>query len=474
MFYRTCLLIIAVVFILNSGSPAQVDTEQQSSFRFSVDFTQFRYSDSLTFLEFSAALYRDILKYIPDGDRFVGEFIVSAHMEQDGEVLDSLKWKNVNFVDSLAQVADYQRVYCQNNFLVEPGDYKFFIQISDPNSSESAEATIPMTVREFDQDSLGLSGIQFASLIKKDTTKSLYVKNGFRVTPNPSALYGIGLPILYSYLEIYNFAQASSDSGAYYKVAYNIFDADGAKIKSVPVKLRQKPGQTAVEVNGINVVTLVSGPYILLVEVKDMESGRVVSKQKKFFVYREDDYKEGGAVFAKKETVEGEGSAGLDQDRYMNMTEKELKTEFEWAQYLTNNKERKTFRKLNLEGKRNYIVDFWAEKDPTPGTPENEFKRDYLQRVQIANNRFRGAFREGFKTDRGRIMLLYGRPDEIERFPYSNEHKGYEIWHYFSIQGGVVFIFVDRRNMGDFELVHSTARGELYDQEWTRWIDPNQ
>ncbi|MBN1996564.1 GWxTD domain-containing protein [candidate division KSB1 bacterium] len=474
MYYRIVILFIFCVLILNSGSIAQQAEEQDTPFRFSLDFTQFRYSDTLTYLEFSAALYRDILKYIPDGERFVGEFIVTSRILQNDVVIDSLKWRNINHVDSLAEVSGYQRVYCQNNFLVRPGEHKFYIQVSDPNSSKKAEATVPMTIQKFDTEKLTLSDVQFSSMIRKDSTTSLYTKNGFRITPNPSALYGIGLPILYSYFEIYNFAQVSTDSGMNYKVAYSIFNADGDKVKSMPVKVRKKPGNSAVEVNGINVVTLVSGPYILLVEVKDMESGQIASKQKKFFVYREDDYKEGGAVFAKKEVVDGKGSAGLDQDRYLTMSEKELDEEFDWTQYLTTSKERKTYNKLNLEGKRNYLLEFWAEKDPTIGTPENEFKRDYLERVQISNTRFRGAFREGWKTDRGRIMLLYGRPDEIERFPYSNESKGYEIWHYFSIQGGVVFIFVDRRNMGDFELVHSTARGELYDQEWTRWIDPNQ
>jgi len=128
---------------------------------------------------------------------------------------------------------------------------------------------------------------------------------------------------------------------------------------------------------------------------------------------------------------------------------------------------------LNLEGKRKYIKDFWAERDPSPNTPANEFKQDYLNRVALSNSDYKGTFREGWRTDRGRVLLVYGRPDEVERFPFSNENKAYEIWHYFAIQGGVIFVFADRREMGDLELVHSTARGELYDTEWTRWISPN-
>ena len=93
--------------------------------------------------------------------------------------------------------------------------------------------------------------------------------------------------------------------------------------------------------------------------------------------------------------------------------------------------------------------------------------------MQHANQQYKGNFREGWRTDRGRVLLIYGRPDEIERFPFSNQNRSYEVWHFYQVQGGVDFIFVDKREMGDYELVHSTARGELYDPEWTRWIDPN-
>ena len=94
--------------------------------------------------------------------------------------------------------------------------------------------------------------------------------------------------------------------------------------------------------------------------------------------------------------------------------------------------------------------------------------------IERANLVYRGTFREGWRTDRGRILLIYGEPDEYDRYPFSNDNKAYEIWRFFSVQGGVEFIFVDRRDMGDYELVHSTARGELYDPEWTRWISPNR
>jgi GWxTD domain-containing protein len=463
---------IIVLFIFQNNSAQQVVTNEPQ-IPFTLDASQFRYSDDETYLEFCAALPRNVLKYIPDGEQFIAEFIVTAEIIRNDSVLDVKKWRNINRVDSLKNITDAQRLHCINNFVLKKGDYKLYLKIEDPKSLKASEATLPLSIRIFGNDGLKISDIQLSSSIEKDTTKSPYTKNGYRVIPNPTNVYGIGLPILYYYIEIYNFKPATSDSGKKFIVMTKILNSDGVDVKDFPVRERTKPGTSAVDANGFMVVTMVSGAYIFAVDVKDSESGEIVSAQKKFFVYREQDYEQGGAAFQKREVVQGVKSPGIDAERYDKMTEKELDLEFEQAKYIASGKERDTYKKLNLEGKRKYIKEFWAERDPSPNTPANEFKEDYLGRVEAANSQFRGTFREGWRTDRGRIFLLYGRPDEVERFPFSNENKAYEIWHYFSIQGGVLFIFADRREMGDLELVHSTARGELYDTEWTRWIEPN-
>lgn len=442
--------------------------------KFSVDYSRFRYSDSLTFVEFSTSIDRSLLRYIADVNKFKAEFIVTAEVVLKDSVIGRKAWKNVNTVDSLTQLAEGQRLYAINNFVLPQKETRIRLKLEDVNDRTTASnVEWPVRVKSFAPDSIRLSDIQIASSIERDTVQSVFNKNGFRVSPNPTALYGIGLPILYTYMEIYHLAPASKENGDTYRVEYKVMNSDGALVKSYGVKERKKPGKSAVEVNGANVVTLVSGAYFLVIEVTDMETGQTAKALHKFFVYREADYAEGGEKFQKREEMQGEGSAGMDANRYDLMSEKEIGVEFEYARYIAQKEERDTFKRLNLEGKRKYIKEFWSRRDQTPGTPENEYKRDYLTRVQHANQHYKGNFREGWRTDRGRVMLIYGRPDEIERFPFSNQNRSYEVWHFYQVQGGVDFVFVDKREMGDYELVHSTARGELYDPDWTRWIDPN-
>ena len=103
----------------------------------------------------------------------------------------------------------------------------------------------------------------------------------------------------------------------------------------------------------------------------------------------------------------------------------------------------------------------------TPGTPRNEFKMEYFERVAYANAHFKYNFKEGWQTDRGRVYVTYGKPDDVERHPFEADQRAYEIWKYDNLEGGVEFVFVDLSNaMNDYGLVHSTARNELRDDNW--------
>jgi len=156
---------------------------------------------------------------------------------------------------------------------------------------------------------------------------------------------------------------------------------------------------------------------------------------------------------------------------YQDKSEKELDEEFDAARWIATKEELSIYPSLDLEGKREFLAKFWQKRDTDTTTVRNEFREEYLSRVQYAKENF-GGFKPGWRTDRGRVLLIYGRPDEVERFPSSNNVRAYEIWHFFNLEGGVQFVFVDIRGWGDFELVHSTARSELNDPDWRRWLRP--
>jgi GWxTD domain-containing protein len=119
--------------------------------------------------------------------------------------------------------------------------------------------------------------------------------------------------------------------------------------------------------------------------------------------------------------------------------------------------ERKAFERLTTEeecGK--FVEQFWLRRDPTPGTAENEFKTEHYRRIAYANERFGVAGSEGkpgWKTDRGRIYIQFGPPDEIESHPADGTRAPYEMWKYRHIDGianNVIMEFVDEQKNGDY------------------------
>src|ERR1051325_10566596 len=101
---------------------------------------------------------------------------------------------------------------------------------------------------------------------------------------------------------------------------------------------------------------------------------------------------------------------------------KELETPYrKWLNedvtYIITDEERKAFRNLNTdEEKEQFIEQFWLRRDPSPDTQENEFKEEHYRRIAYANERFASGI-PGWKSDRGRIYITFGPPDEIESHP---------------------------------------------------------
>ena len=101
---------------------------------------------------------------------------------------------------------------------------------------------------------------------------------------------------------------------------------------------------------------------------------------------------------------------------------KELETPYrKWLQedvaYIITDEERAAFKRLqNDEEREQFIENFWLRRDPTPDTVENEFKEEHYRRIQYANDHFASGI-PGWKTDRGRIYIVYGPPDERDEHP---------------------------------------------------------
>src|SRR5215813_6981131 len=107
---------------------------------------------------------------------------------------------------------------------------------------------------------------------------------------------------------------------------------------------------------------------------------------------------------------------------------KELETPYrKWLNedvaYIISDEERTAFKRLQTDEEREqFIEQFWLRRDPTPDTIENEFKEEHYRRIAYANEQFASGI-PGWKTDRGRIYITYGPPDEKETHPSGGTYE---------------------------------------------------
>jgi GWxTD domain-containing protein len=132
--------------------------------------------------------------------------------------------------------------------------------------------------------------------------------------------------------------------------------------------------------------------------------------------------------------------------------------------------ERKAFKKLTKDEEReNFTENFWLVRDPTPDTPENEFRDQYYERIDYANDHFTSGV-QGMRTDRGKMYILNGPPDEIVSHPsggtyYRPDEEGggvtntfpFETWRYRHLDNrsqadNVIYEFVDKSMSGEYSL----------------------
>ncbi len=136
--------------------------------------------------------------------------------------------------------------------------------------------------------------------------------------------------------------------------------------------------------------------------------------------------------------------------------------------YIITDEERAAFKQTNNDEEREqFIEQFWLRRDPTPDTEENEFKEEHYRRIAYANEHYASGI-PGWKTDRGRIYITFGPPDEIEDhssggfYERPPEEGGgetstfpFQQWRYRYIDGignNIIIEFVDPTMSGEFRM----------------------
>lgn len=434
------IVIFVLLITLQIGSAAVLE----------LDVCRFKGDNDMVFLELYVEFQRIAIEHKVENGKLYGAIGFQVDILEDNVLLTTDKWRIEDNADKPADIDSLQKIVDVRSYKLPPGNYDLRVTATDSISQCKFKDSKNIKVDSIPDDALSISDIELSSYVIPSGLIEKYDRGNFGLIPNPSLLFGKELQSLYYYFEIY--PPSDNPVNAKYKISYAIILSNGNIIKPLPDAIHTHDPTPFADVDSISLANLGSGSYTLRVQVSTSE-GDTVKQSKRFFVFR-----------PKTELASDQNATYFfisPQDS--SSIEQELR---EIKFLLTKGQLGRTER-MSINDKALFLKEFWQRID-TGNAADIPLRQRFRQRVAEADERYGSSRTPGHQTPMGRIYALCGEPDDREAHSLELNALPYEIWNYFNIQGGVIFVFVDRNGFGDYTMVHSTLRGELYNTNWYR------
>lgn len=428
----------------------------QTKLEFELDYARFNFDSTSVFMEFYYELSPVNMQKINSNGKVTSEAIVHFEIQNTDskEFFVNKNYKIVNEVSDSLQ----KNLSGVLGFVIPKGNYSLLVKAYDANNLKLEKVINEnFIVQPFKTDKFMMSDIELATRIKKDAqdTKSIFYKNTLEVFPNASMLYTEQSPVLFFYAELYNLKL--EDPTISFILKRDLLNSAGVMVQRSEKQIKQA-SNSVVEVGILNLSKLPSDSYSLALSLIDPKTNQAFISSKRFYLYNP--------------TVVDSVKRGPTNMNVMNsefgvFSVEDCDIMFKQIKYIASRTELNTYGKLDsLKAKREFLFNFWNARNPDQGSSRNEYKEQYMKRVAYANQNFKSMGRDGYLTDRGRVLLIYGEPDQKDMYPNEPNLKPYEVWFYNEIEGGVTFFFGDITGFGKYDLLHSTKRGEIEDSNW--------
>ena len=377
-------------------------------------------------LEVYYQIYNAALEFYRQGDVFAAEYDLNISVYLDKEVLaDSYSSQKRVKVKTQAQSKsgyDYRTNVAV--FELDPDKYKVRLTLRDTDSDKLRTLEFDCKLEHYAKSDARLSHMQLVqSASPVGDEPSPFDKGEFTLVPSVSKRYGAdeALRLMY-YFEIYQGDDPSDDV----RVETVLRHATKGMLYRDSLTAEFENG-VAKQFREISLEDLRPGEFRLTITLKGKRDKKLDERNKYFDL-----------VWSERSLLKHDYDAVVSQLSMVG-----LQGDIDKLKELETYEDR-------LKG----FNDFWAARDPSPGTPENEIKKEFYWRIRFANSNFSYLRRAGWKTDRGRVFVIYGDPDQVDDYPFVIDRKPYQEWHYYREARYRKFVFVDENGDGDFRLVY--------------------
>jgi GWxTD domain-containing protein len=386
--------------------PAELPLRSSGDLDFVVDLAGFRVAGGGTEEEIHLAIANDQVRFeTEDGVLRGGLELKVLIFDEAGKRVVKRVTKLEPQAGSEADANDHaiQQVVWERVAL-QPGTYELVLALTDQKARKRGildlirgarrrgEVRAAFEVADFSGETLMLSDLVFVRSYSMPEGGSDFGRYGIDFNPNPSRLFGLILNQVKCYVEVY--AATSFVDGDPFLVRLQIQDPDGAPLTEKTVLARPTTSSFALA-EGLDLTEGVpAGSYLLEVTVHNRRTQETCAVRREF------------------EVIWAVESWDRDPDRVLQ----EMKLVMSDSQY-------ETLASLSKGAREVYMAEFWRDLDPVPETAENEALLEFRRRVMHADRVFEAALQRGVLTDRGRVYVRYGPPDDVS-YQYSSSTWG--------------------------------------------------
>lgn len=346
------------------------------------------------------------------------EWLIALYNDEDQLLFSRTITKRINITNYEETNSHKIKSTLKSSVAVDPGKYKILMRMIDLNSNQPAQRKKEIEVEPYIGKELAVSDILVLDKVSFDSSGNILDYN----------------PVMANNLDI--------KTGKVF-LYINIYSKNINTTANVSYKFFNHKNRIEIDRKTTKEITDKVTPFLLQVDRKLFKSNKYNIKIK---------------VKVDKEEAETERKMTFYW-KSVPSTSYDINLAFRQMVYVLNSDTLNHYLEAELEEKQAFFKRFWKERDPNPKTKKNELMDEYFRRINYANINFSGLSLSGWETDRGRILIKFGYPDDVERHPFELESKPYEIWRYHSLRK--VFLFEDDTGFGTYRLHHNYVNVEF-------------
>ena len=375
--------------------------------------------------------------------------------------------KQLHYILSSDQFEDSARVGKPDfadvqNVLMPQGEYFLYFYMKDLHSGDTNELKyIDKITLNFPDNQISTSKISLYKSFSPVKTQGLFVKYGYYLPPLYSGFVPESQYTLPFALEVYNTREILGNSTLKAKCYIENVESHLTVNPNNVISLEQPTKDVVLFFNEFNVFNLPSGNYFAVVKLFDQQDSLLLV-DKVFFQKSNpsvklnlDDYSQ----------VELPGTFVENDTNRKELIDK-VKCLYPISSLVERDFYENRLKDVSTDQLQRFFYHFWLRRNPA--NPEEAWT-NYKKRVDQVQSMFGSKQVKGYLTDRGRVYLQYGPPNEVKEVPSDPVTLPYEIWDYYYLnnQSNVKFVFYDPVLTGnDYELLHSTMYGEVSNPNW--------